>query len=311
MQSKNSIRKLSWSEVITLIKRTFVEFFEENSFFHGAALSYYTVFSMVPMIYLALLSVGKILGQDKVLQMINQLLHEQVGLEDSSGIMNFLKDVNFEKGNFILNFIGIIVLLISSTALLSSLKTSINEFFDIKISIYDRKQRVAHSLLSRLSSIVMLPVFGIVILVMYVGQTVLISLGQTVFGELNNFEAFIMSSLEILITIGMNVVLFTIIFKYLHDGSVLWKLALAGGLVTGILLFLGQLLIKYYLKNHFFGSDAGVAGTLLVLLSWMYYSSQIIFLGAKFTKVYADLVGKSIAFYTRMKLKEEEKEALL
>jgi membrane protein len=73
-----------------------------------------------------------------------------------------------------------------------------------------------------------------------------------------------------------------------------WKLALAGALVTSILLYFGQLLIKYYLGNLFFAKDAGIAGTILILLVWMYYSSQIIFFGAKFTAVYGKMVGKTI-----------------
>ncbi|MBI3240218.1 MAG: YihY/virulence factor BrkB family protein, partial [Flavobacteriia bacterium] len=92
---------------------------------------------------------------------------------------------------------------------------------------------------------------------------------------------------------------FTIIFKYLNDGRVEWKLAISGALVTAILLYMGQLLIKYYLKNYFFGSSIGLPGTILVMLAWMYYSSQIIFLGAKFTKVYATKVGRPIIFQSR------------
>lgn len=299
LKLKKGIRKLSWAEIWDVIKSTFIEFFQENSFFHGAALAYYAVFALVPMIYLSLISFGKFVGQANMLHIIDKLLRDEVGLEDSSGIMSFLENVNFEKGNFVLNVVGIIALLLSSSALLASLRTSINEFFDIHFVIQNRKRRIFHNLGTRLMSIVMLPVFGLVIVVTYFGETIILSFSSQLFGELNAVEGFILDFLKHGLAIFTNVLLFAIIFKYLHDGRVEWKLAFSGALVTAILLYLGQLLIHYYLKNYFFGSSVGLPGTILILLAWMYYSSQIIFLGAKFTKVYAKKVGKPIVFQSR------------
>ena len=80
----------------------------------------------------------------------------------------------------------------------------------------------------------------------------------------------------------------------MSDGIVLHRLALAGSIVTSTLLYLGQLGIKYYLTHYFFAKDAGIAGTILILLAWVYYTSQIIFFGAKFTAVYAKILGRPI-----------------
>ena len=299
LQLSKGIRKLTWPEVWQVTKSTFIEFFQENSFFHGAALAYYAVFALVPMIYLSLISFGKFVGQANMLKIIDKILREEVGLEDSSGIMSFLEDVNFEKGSFVLNVVGVIALLLSSSALLASLRTSINEFFDIHFTFENRKHRIYHNLGTRLMSVLMLPVFGLVIVVTYFGETVILSMSSDLFGELNTFEGFVLDTLQHGLAILTNVLLFTIIFKYLNDGRVEWKLAISGALVTAILLYMGQLLIKYYLKNYFFGSSIGLPGTILVMLAWMYYSSQIIFLGAKFTKVYATKVGRPIIFQSR------------
>jgi membrane protein len=75
-----------------------------------------------------------------------------------------------------------------------------------------------------------------------------------------------------------------------------WKIAIGGAVITAIMLYIGQLLIKYYLFNYFFGASAGIAGSLFIILAWIYYSSQIIFFGAKFTAVYARKVGRPIHF---------------
>lgn len=105
-----------------------------------------------------------------------------------------------------------------------------------------------------------------------------------------------MGGVEHLVSIGINTILFALVYKFLHDGKVLWKLAFSGGLLTACLLHIGQIGLKFYLTNFFFGSQMGIAGTLLIFLAWMYYTSQIIFLGAKFIKVYSELIGRPIVF---------------
>jgi len=299
LTSKEQIRKLKWIDFLHIVKRTVVEFFQEQSFFHGAALSYYAVFALVPMIYLALITFGQIMGQDMILKIIDSLLKEEVGLQDSTGLMQFLEQAEFHKSNVVMNVIGIIVLLLTSTAMLQSLRTSINEFYDIKVNIEDRRKRLEYTVGTKLVSIFLLPVFASVLMIMYFGETFVLSLGYSVFGELNGFETTILNISLYSFSILMNGLLFTIVLKYVHDGYVPFKLAFGGGLLTSVLLWFGQLGIKFYLQNYFFGSKAGVAGTVLVLLAWMYYTSQIIFIGAKFTKVYALFVGKPIRFHGR------------
>lgn len=283
----------------TIIKKTFVEFFQEKSFFHGAALSYYTVFSLVPLIYLAIMIFGAVVGETEVLNLISKLLKEQVGLQDVSGLMSFLKGININKSSWLMFGIGIITLLLTSSALLSSLRMSINEFYDITVDIKDRKKRIEYQIGTKLVSMLLLPLLGAILLVLYFGLTFLLSLLQSLMGDMSTAEWLIWSGLANLSTILMNAFMFALVLKYVHDGKVDWKSVFYGGLFTAVLLFIGQLLIKYYLQHYFFGSKAGVAGTLYVLLAWMYYTSQIIFLGAKFTKIVAIHLGQPICFSGR------------
>ncbi|MNU78779.1 ribonuclease BN [compost metagenome] len=296
MSSKVNIRKLSWKEVLTLFKRTFLEFFQENSFFHGAALAYYAVFAIIPIIYLAVISFGKVMGQEEILRLIKVLLEEQVGLKDSSGILAFLSEVHFEKSSMVLNIVGIVALMFSSSALISSLRMSVNEFYDIHVKIEDQKTKIFYAVLTKLISVFMLAVFGVSIVLLYTGETIFMSISGELYNSLHLKQKWILSGVEYVVAIGINTVLFALVYKFLHDGKVLWKLAFSGGLLTSVLLYLGQIGLKFYLTKYFFGSQMGIAGTLLIFLAWMYYSSQIIFLGAKFVKVYSDLVGRPITF---------------
>lgn len=291
---KKGIRHLSWSEIGTLIKSTFIEFFQEKSFMHGAALSYYTIFALVPLLYLAFATFGKIVGNVKMVEIIGKLLKEQIGIEDVSGILSFLHGVDMEKGSLFLNIVGIFALILSSTALLASLRGSINEFFDIERVFHSQKKLILSHVISRLVSVVLLTAIGIVTVVIYFAQTVLLSFGSRIFEGREAIHWFVLNLFEHGLSILSSVIIFTFIFKFLHDGIVQWRLAIAGALVTAFMLYFGQLLIKYYLGNFFFAKDGGIAGTMLVMLTWMYYSSQIIFFGAKFTAVYGRMVGKTI-----------------
>ena len=285
------IRKLSWREYFRLWKQTVIEFASENSLFHGAALSYYTVFALVPIIYLSIVSFGKIIGQKTMVKIISGVLKDQVGIKDVQGIIDFLNQIDFEKSNVLLQTVGIFVLLISATAMLASLKRSINEFYDIVRVIKDKKKKILANLLDKLIHVGLLMFFGLVIVVVYFSETFMISFGDRLFSGVefvHHFATFCIQNLAPLLT---NFIIFYFIFRFLHDAIVPRKIAMGGALVTTVLLYLGQLLIKYYLLHYFFAKDAGIAGTLLILLTWVYYTSQIIFFGAKFTMLYAKMVG--------------------
>jgi membrane protein len=296
-QSKRKSDRLPLKEVPGLIKDSFLEFFEEDGLFHGAALAYYTVFAMVPLLYLCIVYFGKVIGHDVMLQIIEDLLRNKVGIEDVTGIMQFLKQLNFQKGNFFMEMVGIIVLLVTSSAFIVCLKRSINDFFDLHINYSSKKRKIYKNVLFRLISLAMVAAITVLVILFYFAQAIVMSMSDEVLQNYHWLDVIISAILRHGLAIVSNAFLFTMVFKYVHDGYVKWKLAIGGALLTSVLLYLGQLFIKYYLFNFFFGAKSGgIAGTLFILLAWVYYSSQIIFFGAKFTAVYAKKVGKPIRF---------------
>lgn len=272
-----------------LILTTIKEFFKEKSFFHGAALAYYTVFAMVPMLYLSITFFGWFVGNETMVEIITNLLRNQIGLKDIDGLLEFLKEIDFEKGSFVLNTIGITALILSSTALLNSLKLSINEFYDVIPEFSNKRKKIMSALTSKLISVTLLTGIGLVVIVFYFSQAVLLSLSSEFFNDYSFVSWLFNFILVHSIAIITNTLIFSFVFKFLHDGIVRWRIAFFGAAFTGTLLYLGQVGIKYYLTNFFFAASGGVAGSIILILVWMYYSSQIIFLGAKFTKVLADL----------------------
>lgn len=294
--SLNPFKSIQWSKVPVLFKQTTVEFLEENGLFHGAALAYYSLFAMVPLLYLSITFFGQIIGQKTMLDIIKNVLTEKIGISDISGIMDFLNQMNFEKGNFVLEVVSIITLLVASSAFVIGLRQSINEFFDIVVKYDTTKKKLVNNIMVRLASLVFIGLMTVVIIVLYFAQTVFLNISSSFFSGDGIISTTLVSFLQHGFAIFGNVVIFTFVFKFVHDGEVKWRLAFRGALLTGTLLYLGQLLIKYYLFNYFFGANGGIAGTFFIILAWVYYSSQIIFYGAKFTAVYAKLIGHPIQF---------------
>jgi len=288
------VRQLTWKEVAKLFKQTIIEFGSEKSFFHGAALSYYTIFALVPILYLSIVSFGAFIGQAKMESIISTMLIEHIGVKDVNGILTFLHEINFHKSNFALQVIGVVVLLVSSTAILSSLQHSINEFYDIELIHESKKKMIVSTLRDRLVHILLLMLFGLIVIITYFAEILLLSFGDKLFNSLDALHDIFSFLTQHFIPFITNVIIFYFILKYVSDGIVLRRLALAGSIVTSTLLYLGQLGIKFYLTHYFFAKDAGIAGTLLILLAWVYYTSQIIFFGAKFTAVYAKIIGRPI-----------------
>ena len=127
--SEKEIRRLSWKEILKLCKTSFVEFIREDSFTHGAALAYYAIFALVPIMYLAISIFGLIVGDATIISIIEDVMKQNMGIEDVSGITSFMKQIELGEGGFTLKIIGSIILLFSATAILNALRNSINNFF--------------------------------------------------------------------------------------------------------------------------------------------------------------------------------------
>lgn len=277
-----------------MIKSTFVEFGQERSLMHGAALAYYAMLALVPILYLTVTFVGKLFGEAVVIEEIGFMLRDNVGLKDPSGILAFLKEVDFLSGSWLVETMGVIALMFSCTVIFNSLKGSINEFYDIGHSKKEKKNLLISTVLSRLISLGFIIGITLFFIILYFAEPILLSLVNKLFKGVEVLDflfSFILSHVAPILT---NMFIFSFIFKFLHDGKVLWKAAFRGAFLTSILLYFGQLLIKYYLTYFFFGASGGVAGAMLIILVWVYYSSQIIFFGAKYIAVYSKMIGEDI-----------------
>ncbi len=308
LASRKKGKRLSWLQIWQLIKTTFVEYFSEAAFRHAAALAYYAVFSLIPIIYLGVYFFGRFLGNETVHLMMSDFLHDNVGMQDVSGIMDFLKSYDVEKRNPVMEIVGVVTLLFSSSAFVVSLQKSINDFLDIEPVRAPVKKMIVRTILSRLLAVAFIGVFGVIVMLVYLSQTVLISLSQDMISN-STFQFLINNGLAHFASLATNFLVFTLMFKYIHDAKVKWKAAMFGAAITALLVYLGQVLIKYYLTNFFFAADGGVVGSIFVVLAWIFYTGQILFLGAKFVKIYSIIVGTPVE--PRYKLIKKDGEEIV
>lgn len=292
LPQKNNNRP--WYAILSVFKDSIVGYFSEGAFFHGAALAYYTLFSFVPIVYLSTSIFGRVVGKENMQTIIIDLLQNQIGISDTKGLMDFLNGVNFDKPSLFLEIVSIGILLYGCSAFLVSLKRSINEFFNISKKKRHEENIIMDLIGFRFLSVAFLALFAFIIILLYFLQGFIFYAFTNYLQYKNGFIDFTLEFFQHLISIFSNILIFTIVFKYIHDGFVPIKLAIKGAFVTSVLLFLSQLLIKYYLHNYFFLGNMGIAGSLFIFLAWVHYSAQIVFFGAKFTAVLAERDGIKI-----------------
>ena len=257
-----------------LVKTTLFDFFRELPLIHGAALAYYALLALIPLLYLSVTLFGWFIGHDKMLEIIEGLLHDYIGIEDSTGIMAFLNDVDLGGGDLFLQVTGGVMVVFSCTAILNSLRKSINKFYGIQRGKRSTKKVIIRSVLFRLISMAVIVGATVILVVLYFAETVFLSLGNKFFEDLELLNVFFSGFSRHALPIVTNIILFSFIFKYLHDGIVKWRVAIRGAAATGFLLYLGQLFIIILFRSLFLCfwirrsgniADASCLGLLLFL----------------------------------------------
>jgi membrane protein len=256
----------------------------------GAALAYYTIFSIPPLLIL-LIGVASLLFNGEVVQgSFLRTLEDLVGPQGAGAIRDMLASPRAEKPGMIATIIGTGTLLLGASAVFGHLKDAIDTVWEIepkptrgKLAFF---RKYVFSLMVLLGT-------GFLLLVSLAVSTLLTALGDTLDRYLPGGEG-LWAAVDVLFSLTVITFLFALLYKYIPDATVAWKDALVGGLVTSILFNVGEYLIGFYLGRTNIGSAFGAAGSLVVLLVWVYYSSMIFFFGAEFTKAYAERYGSRI-----------------
>lgn len=286
--------KLTLNQRFELIRNTFSGLFQDNVFTHGAAIAYYALLSMAPLLYFGVNFLGYLLGKKKIIEVVEVLLSENTGINDISAITALIDQIDFDNQSTSMHFIGIIILMFSCSAIFNAVKVSINNFYRVKNEGVARKKIILGNIFSRLISLLFVVGITILLVVIYFLESILFGVLSHWLSSMSYVSSFLGSVINHGLSILGNVLIFTFVFKYLNNAIVPWRFAFKGAVTTSVLLFFGQLLIKEYITNHFFAANIGASGSILMILVWVYYSSLLVFFGAKYIYELALITGEPI-----------------
>jgi len=282
--------------VLSITKQTIIAYKDERAYFHGAAIAYYALFSIFPLLYLFLSIFSRFINDHKVESIIKYILTDKIGLSNISEIMNIIGKYNLSNHNLLYEIFSFLILIFISSSFLMSLRRSINEYFGMNIKLKRKSDSFSQKSLSRIFTIVFIGAAGALIIFLYLFQSICFSWLSNYLSSTDILQAYTSYFLDGFLSLLTNYLIFLFVFKFMHDAFVSWKVASMGALVTSFLLFIGQLIIKFYLTNYFFLGSAGIAGSLFIFLTWVHFSCQIIFIGAKFCSIYAIRINNPIKF---------------
>jgi membrane protein len=264
----------------------------------AAALSYYTIFSLAPLLVLIIAVAGLAFGVDSVrTQMMNQL-EGLLGPQGAGAVSVMLQNANRPNSGIIAGIISIVTLLLGATGVVIQLKDALNTIWDIQ----DDEGGVKDAVKDRVFALGMILSIGFLLIVSLVISAILSAVSEQL------GSAFLWKVLNFVLSIGIITMLFALMFKYLPDTNVEWRNVWIGAFVTAVLFTIGKTLTAIYLANSSVSSAYGAAGSLVIVLLWVYYNSLILFLGAEFTQVYSNMVLESEKEGTEQNKEMEEEE---
>jgi len=268
-----------------IVKKAGAHFSQKSAFFHAAALSYYALFSLIPMIYLSVISFGIFVGKERCSQMITELFQQNMGITDVHVFTDYINGLMRQDSSLFFNAIMIFVLIYSASAFMVSLKFSLNEFFGVERKKRQKTNILLSFLSFRLTLIAQLALMGFLIFLFYFLQVFVFTFIEQYLVAHEALEGSVFSVIHHFFSIGLNVLLIYLMFKLVQSGSLSKSAGLKGALITGVLLYFSQVAVKFYLNNFFFLGKGEVIGNLFILMAWVFYTAQIIFLGATLTHV--------------------------
>jgi membrane protein len=279
------------SSVIEIVGETVKEWSNDKASRLSAALAYYTVFSIPPLMVVAIgiasLFTDRATIEEQVVSQAGGLMGQQGG----EAIRTILQSAE-EPGNgeLLPTLLGVALLVFGASGVFTQLQDAMNTIFGVKP---DPKRGIMGLIKDRFLSFTMVLTIGFILLVSLVLSTVLASFGGFIGGLVTEAEA-LLWIINFLISFGIFMLLFALIFKTIPDVKISWRDVLIGAAVTALLFKIGEYALSFYFERSDPTSAFGAAGSIILLLLWIYYSAQIIFLGAEFTEVYARRVGSGI-----------------
>ena len=278
----------------SLLKTAFAGFGQDKAARLGAALAYYTVFSIPSLLILLIGAAGLVFGRQAVQGDIVGTLGGLIGPQGARAIQDMLRNMTLERHGIAATVIGIVTLILGASGMFGQLKDALNTIWEVQPRASSGiVAGITSYLRGNLTSVVTLVGTAFLLVVSLVVNTAVAALGHWLSQALPGGDA-LWHAVNFVLTLLALTLMFGLMFKYVPDVKIKWRDVWVGAIVTAILFTIGEWLIGLYLGRTNVGSAFGAAGSLIVILVWIYYSAQIFFFGVEYTKAYATRYGSRI-----------------
>ncbi len=286
MQLKQAVKNAG-----NLLKETFRKFIAVSGLRLSAALSCYILFSLIPLLFIIISLCGLFFGEKAVRGEVFGQINELIGSRAATGIQQIIKTVKPSKDASVASVIGIIFLVITASGVFAEIKTSINIIWGIK----SKPKRSLMKFITRyLVAFTAIGLSGLLLLIGLVINSLMDVLDNRLILYLPGFDINFYYMVNLVILFVLLIILFIAVFRILNDGKAALRDCLTGAIFTAVLFMIGKFTIGTYFGHMAGSSIYGAVGTLMVILTWIYYSSIIFYLGVAFTGVYAHTYGNGI-----------------
>ena len=272
--------KLSPKAIFGLAKRAVSGWSNDNASSMGAALAFYTLLSMAPLLVLVITLAGLFIGHDEAQDLLMTQMSGLLGDAGAEGVQSLLAAAQNPEGGLIATIVSLATLVLGATTVFAELKSDLDRIWKTQAP---KAAGLWGYIRTRLLSFGLVVTIGFLHLVSLAVSAALAFLGQTVFGG----AEVVMHALDFFGSIIVSTLLFGAVYKVLPSTRIAWRDVLVGSLVTAVLFWIGKFLIGLYLGKSSVASSFGAAGTIVVTIVWAYYSAQVFFFGAEFTREYA------------------------
>lgn len=285
--TKKQIAKDAWSMLV----QTFDEFNTDNAIKLSASISYYTIFSLPPLLIIILSVFSFFFGKDAVTGQFFGQINGMVGNQAALQIQETIKNIELSDSNVFAATFGGIMLLVGASGVFAEIQSSINFIWGLRAK---PNKGIVKFVKNRLMSFSMIASVGFLLMVSLMVNTVMDIINARLLIYFPDITVYIFYIFNILLLFFTTTILFAVIFKTLPDGEIVWKDALIGSSFTSLFFMIGKFAIGFYLGSSTVATVYGAAGSVVIILVWVYYSAIILYFGAEFTKVYANSHGNKI-----------------
>ncbi|WP_312137520.1 YihY/virulence factor BrkB family protein [Sphingobacterium sp.] len=296
-----------FKDSFSILKNSVMGFMNEDSLKYSASLAYYTIFSLGPILVLMISLAGIFFGEEAIRGKVFTELNGLVGASAARQIQEVIKNLELSGKSSMALIISIVTLIIGATTVFGDIQNSINKIWHVRAK---PKKGWLKLITDRLLSSSLVIGLGFLLVVTLVVNGVILTLTDRLLRYFPDMTVFVMDAINFLLSFAITFVLFAVIFKVLPDVNIKWKTVRAGALFTAVLFIFGRFGIGLYLQNSDTETTYGAAGSIVLILLWVYYTAAILYFGAVFTREYATYKGVSIEpseFAVHVETKEIER----